>query len=221
LEKNPSWHVEDSQWKAKQIIQMIQKNSIEPLSICEIGCGAGEILNQLHSQMSDKVIFTGYEISEQAFQLCQERKKHRLNFELKNLIDDGNDFFDIVLAIDVIEHVEDYFVFLRKLQKKGKYKIFHIPLEISVQTVLRSTPILTGRKKYGHINYFSKEIAFASLTDTNYEIIDWFYTASTTDFPARSLKNFLGKYARKIMYKFCQNFTVRFWGGYSLLILAK
>jgi len=47
LENNPTWHIEDSPWKAKQIFKMLNKNSINPKSIAEIGCGAGEILNQL------------------------------------------------------------------------------------------------------------------------------------------------------------------------------
>jgi hypothetical protein len=37
------------------------------------------------------------------------------------------------MAIDVIEDMEDYFTFLRALHKKGTYKIFRIPLDLSVQ----------------------------------------------------------------------------------------
>ena len=44
LEKNPTWHVEDSSWKAKNIIKMMKRNNIVPKTICEVGCGAGEIL---------------------------------------------------------------------------------------------------------------------------------------------------------------------------------
>ena len=79
------------------------------------------------------------------------------------------------MAIDVFEHVEDYFGFLRKLREKAEYKIFHIPLDLSVQTVLRSSPIIKGRKSVGHIHYFTKETALETLKDTGYEIIDYFY----------------------------------------------
>jgi len=47
LKNNPTWHVEDSPWKAKQILKIIGNNNLQPNSICEIGCGAGEILHQL------------------------------------------------------------------------------------------------------------------------------------------------------------------------------
>jgi hypothetical protein len=77
-----------------------------------------------------------------------------------------NAHFDIVMAIDVFEHVEDYFGFLRKLRGKAEYKIFHIPLELSVQSVLRSSIIIEGRKSVGHIHYFTKETALETLKDT-------------------------------------------------------
>jgi hypothetical protein len=38
-EKNINWHVEDSPWKADQIMKIIKKNNISFSSICEAGCG--------------------------------------------------------------------------------------------------------------------------------------------------------------------------------------
>ena len=44
LLKNRTWDVEDSPWKVKRIIELINKNNISPKSIVDIGCGAGEII---------------------------------------------------------------------------------------------------------------------------------------------------------------------------------
>ena len=110
---------------------------MNPISISEIGCGAGEILHQLYMQMDKNISFVGYEISPQAFELCKQRTEDRLKFKMENMFEDENAFFDITMAIDVFEHVEDYFGFLRNLHKKGKFNIFHIPLDLSVQTILR------------------------------------------------------------------------------------
>ncbi len=41
--KHPTWDVEHSSWKAKQIMRMMARNNIVPKTICEVGCGAGEI----------------------------------------------------------------------------------------------------------------------------------------------------------------------------------
>lgn len=221
LEKHPTWHVEDSSWKAQQIIRMIEVNGLRPESIGEVGCGAGEVLNQLHLKMHQNISFTGYEISPQAFELCRERTKDRLQFCLTNLFEDEAAFFDIVLAIDVFEHVEDYFGFLRRLQRKGALKVFHIPLDLSVLTVLRSSPIARRRQMLGHIQYFTKETALATLKDTGYEIIDWFYTAGSVDLPAKSFKSFCAKLPRRIFYSLNSDLAVRMLGGYSIMVLAK
>ena len=44
LRNNPAWHVEDSSWKARQVMKMLNRNSLNPKTVAEAGCGAGEIL---------------------------------------------------------------------------------------------------------------------------------------------------------------------------------
>ena len=249
---NPTWHVEDSPWKSDKIMKIIARNDLQPKSICEIGCGAGELLRQLLLKMNDDVSFVGYEISPDAFELCLTRKSDRLIFKLENLLESppppcrpetaiqgskklmhtpGEGFgcsssfpvqyYDIVMAIDVIEHVEDVFGFLRKLKSYGVYKIFHIPLDISVQTIARLTPLEVKRKIVGHLHYFTKNTALGTLSHCGYEIIDWFYTAGELELPNRTFKSHLLRLPRKIGYSFARDVTVRLFGGYSLLVLAK
>ena len=103
LENNPTWHIEDSVWKAEQIVKIIQKNNLQPSWICEVGCGSGEILNQLYQNMPNNVKLVGYEISPQAYQLCQERIQDRLNFKFGNLLQEETIDFDLLLCIDVLE----------------------------------------------------------------------------------------------------------------------
>lgn len=221
LEKNPTWHVEDSPWKAGQILKMMRQNNLTSLSIAEIGCGAGEILNQLYQQLPDTTIFTGYELSPQAIELCRPKQNDRLKFHLKDLLTEPNISYDLVLAIDVVEHVEDYLSFLRQLRTKGKYKIFHLPLDLSAQSVLRGRPIIDQRRDVGHLHYFTKDTALASLTETGYKIIDYFYTAGSIDLPAKSLSSRLLRLPRRILFKLNPDFTVRLLGGYSLMVLTE
>lgn len=51
LKNNPTWDVEDAPWKADHIFRMMQKHHLEPGSICEVGCGCGEILSQLQKRL--------------------------------------------------------------------------------------------------------------------------------------------------------------------------
>jgi SAM-dependent methyltransferase len=221
LDKNPTWHTEDSAWKAQQILKMLSRNNLQQASVCDVGCGAGEILNQLYLQMPGHVSFTGYEISPQAHELSKKKAKERLQFRLKDLLEEEGQPFDLLLVIDVFEHVEDYLGFLKGIRTKATYKIFHIPLDICVQSVLRSKPILKRRTELGHIHYFTKETALATLEDTGYEILDHFYTAGSLDLPSSSFIYSIGKWPLKIASMLNQDLAVRILGGHSLMVLAK
>ena len=194
---------------------------MNPSSICEVGCGAGEILNQLSIHYGQEIDFIGYEISPQAFEICRKKSKKNLTFKLEDILKDQNEKYDIIMAIDVIEHIEDYYNFLRKLREKAKYKIYHIPLDLSVQTVFRSSPIMNGRKFVGHIHYFTKETALESLKDTGHEIIDFFYTRGLLELPNRGWKADLLRVPRKLLFIVNKDLSVRVLGGYSLLVLSK
>ncbi|PZV28023.1 MAG: methylase [Snowella sp.] len=222
LNNNPTWGVEDSPWKAEQILKIIHRNSLQPNTIAEIGCGAGEILYNLSSSLHN-VAFYGYEISPQAFALTDRRKKDNLHFYLDNFVDNPEVYVDMVLCIDVFEHVDDYLGFLKKLKLKGKNHIFHIPLDISISSVLRSRPILNGRKTVGHLHYFTKETALATLEDAGYKIIDYFYTAQAIELPRtqKSLITTIAKIPRFLGFKLNQDLAVRLMGGYSLIVLTQ
>lgn len=125
------------------------------------------------------------------------------------------------MAIDVLEHIEDYFDFLRKLKNKGAYKISHIPLDLSVQMILRGSPIWRVRKLVGHLHYFTKETALETLKDTGFEVVDYIYTSGHLDLPNRGWIASLLKLPRKLFFLLHQDLTVRILGGFSLLVLAK
>ena len=51
LQRNPSWHVAYSPAKAALIQSMMERARIAPRAICEVGCGAGEVLRQLQLKL--------------------------------------------------------------------------------------------------------------------------------------------------------------------------
>lgn len=220
IDNNPTWHMEDSQWKADQIIKMMNSNAIRPRTICEIGCGAGEILHQLSCRLDTKTSLWGYEISPQAYAICKRKEKNNLSFYNTDLLSDNQMFFDVVMAIDVVEHIEDYFGFLRRLRSKGDLKIFQIPLDMHVQGVLRDTPI-TKRKRVGHLHYFSKETAIAALNEAGYTILDYSYTCGAIDLKRKGWKTAFMKLPRRLMFKINEDFAVRLLGGAALLLLTR
>jgi Methyltransferase domain len=122
------------------------------------------------------LLIWGYDISPQAFELSKEKANGRLKFKLADFRQEKDTFFDLILILDVIEHLENYYSFLREIKPKGHYKILHIPLDLSVQTVVRSHGLSQVRRSYGHIHYFTKKIALEMLKDVGYDVIDCCYT---------------------------------------------
>ncbi len=235
LEKNPTWHVEESPWKAKEIMRMVQRNSLAPKTICEVGCGAGEVLRLLQMRMDSKCIFSGYEISPQVSELSKSRENDRLHFKLQNFMEEKSVYFDLILVLDVLEHMENPYDLLRDIKFKSQYKIIHFPLDISVKSVLRDQ-IVTYREQYGHIHYFTKSIALRMLEEMGYEVLDSFYTYETIPLPWNTIKSnprilvrkILGKIKRgllgapiKLLFTINQDLTELLFGGWRLLILAR
>jgi SAM-dependent methyltransferase len=218
---NPTWHEGDSTWKASQINKIIRKNALNFLSICEVGCGAGEIIKQLSEQLGKEKKYFGYEISEIAFEVCKKKKQPTLSYFLKDITEEEDNKFDIILCIDVFEHIQDYLGFLSKLKNKATYKIFHIPLDLSVQSIFRISSIIKKRYKVGHLHYFTKDIALSVLSDLEYEVIDYFYTGSSIDLPCQSIKSKFIRFPRKVFFYLNNDVAVKVLGGYSLLVLTK
>lgn len=222
IKANPTWHAEDAPWKATQILKLLHRNNLQPNSIVEIGCGAGEILNQLHNRLEDKSIqFSGYEISPDAITICKQKEKERLAFFQQDLTEIDK-HFDLLLMIDVFEHVEDYIRFVNKARTKATYKIYHIPLDMSALSILVNYPA-KARRDVGHLHYFMKDTALATLKDTHQEIIDWFYTPTAFEVNNKNLGfiNSVIQLLRKITYKIKPNLAVKLFGGFSLIVLTK
>ena len=238
LEKNPTWHLEEAPWKAKQLLHMLERNHIVPRTISEVGCGTGETLKLLQQTLPGECTLWGYEISPQAFELCKGKSSEKLHFKLAHIAEERDACFDLILVMDVLEHVEDYFSLLRDIQPKSEYKIFQLPLDISVRSVLRGD-ILKYRETWGHIHYFTKELALQTLIDLGYQVLDYFYSGNPVETlplpwnefkrsPLKLLRKLLGRTKRgllnaqvKLFLAVNEDVAVRILGISRLLILAK
>lgn len=218
LEKNATWHAEDSPWKARQILNMLNSNQLTPQTVGEVGCGAGEILHQLSLSMPDTA-FCGFELSPQAYELCKTRESEMLSFRCNDILEQDV-FFELLLCIDVFEHVEDYLGFLRGIRSKGRFKIFHIPLDVTVASVANATMTRT-RDAVGHLHYFTRESALATLVDCGYEIVDEAYTLIFDHLKKPGLRGRLSQSVQRNLYKIAPHWAVRLVGGCSLLVLTK
>jgi hypothetical protein len=226
LKNNPTWDVEDSPWKTGLINLLFERNKLTYLfkNIAEVGCGAGEILNQLYSVMPDNTLFWGYDISQIAIDIAKKREKDRLKYHCCNIFETDM-FFDCLLVIDVIEHIPDYYGFLEKCKHKATYKIFHIPLDMHIVNLLFNRFSFLNNKS-GHIHYFSFDSAIQTLQNNGYEIIDFEFTNTGFAYlnPKRKVKlsSRIAVLPRLFLSSILgKNFSTRLLGGHSLLVLTK
>jgi SAM-dependent methyltransferase len=221
LKYNPSWHAEESPFKVRQILRMIERQSLAPKSICDVGCGAGVVLAELQPYLSADCVCWGYDVSPDALRFCSNRGNQTLRFRLHDIREDQHDtYFDLLLMLDVFEHVEDYIGLVRSVRSKAKLKLFHIPLDLSVQAVMRRNGLLLRRDHHAHLHYFTKETALRTLTDVGYKLIDYFFTPRCIELGDKLIQR-AARLPRKLCFALSSDLTVRVLGGYSLMVLAE
>lgn len=218
-ELNPTWHSEHSSWKAKQIIRSLEEFEISPKKVVEIGCGAGGIILELSRHFEDSY-FSGFDISPQANEISKNYANERVDFVLGDFFLLQKEEYDLAICADVFEHVDDYLGFLRALSQRQKLSIFHIPLDLSLISSLMPSILIKTRDAVGHLHYFNKTTAEATLTDCGFKIIDSRITEGCLAFPDPGI---LGRFfwgIRRIVFHFSPKLAAQFLGGFSLLVLA-
>lgn len=219
-ESNPTWDSEDSPWKAEQVLRMLRRHRIVPRRLVEVGCGAGGVLASLRPAFPDAEIH-GYDIAPGAARLWSAHAVHRIHFHTGDYQVSEASPFDVLLLLDVLEHLANPFEFLVGLRRRAEYFLFHIPLDLSVLSVLREAPLLYVRNKVGHIHYFTKGLALTLLKDCRYDIVDWFYTGASLGGPRSGWKTRLAGWPRRLAYALHKDIGVRLLGGETLMVLAK
>ena len=218
----PSWHTEDSAWKARQIMRGIAQAKIQPASVCDVGCGAGEVIRILADMLAQDVRLVGFEPSPQASGLQRQDHSARLRFIQGDFLEQPMEHFELLLAIDVFEHVPDYLGFLQAIRQRADYAIFHIPLELTALNLLNPLALAHHRNTLGHLHFFDREIALAAIKECGYDILCDFFTNWIEELPHRAsrqpkLRRLLA--AAKMIWG--EQKAVQWFGGHSLLVVTR
>ena len=220
LHQNPTWDFEDSPWKAQRVSEILTSANCEPSSICEVGCGAGGVLAKLRQVFPDAELL-GYDIAPDAEKFWSIHTWADISFKVGDFFELNQRYFDVLLLLDVIEHLENPFDFLRRLRAYGHFFVFHIPLDLSATNILRKSPLLQARSRVGHLHYFTKDLALSLLRECHYHVLDCRYTGAAFTSPKRNWKTRLAKLPRLLAYALSKDVGVRLLGGETLMILAQ
>lgn len=217
----------DSTYKIALLESLIQKYKIvlpSPLKIAEVGCGQGAFLLPLADRLNRKQIeyrLFGYDIAADAIALAQSRNPHgdRLSFAVGSA-EDIPAQLDAIFCMDVLEHVENPFAFLRSLAGKSTYVILHLPIEQSFGHLLRRCTS-TSYQTFQHIHFYSWETARILIDISPFELVGYQFTADaevSLKVPGSLMTKFL-RIIRYFIYKINPNLAAILSGGSVLLLL--
>jgi SAM-dependent methyltransferase len=213
--KNPGWHEDHAPWKARQVLSMLGDRSFRPESIVDIGCGTGGVLEVIAGALNGTRL-VGYDPSSQAIGMVERSDRVELRVGTPK---DVHEHYDLALSLDVFEHVEDYIGFLRSLRPIADWFIFHIPLDVSAQSVIRERPLLAARSAVGHLHYFTHRTALATLETAGFEIV-CDKLLFPNDMPGRQVKTRIANIPRDLGRHLRPRLSARIFGGSTLLVLA-
>jgi len=216
LENNPNWHEEDSPYKASLILDIISKCDIDFHSIADVGCGSGRVAEIISQRLPDVSVY-GFDISADASSFWQQRsgpEYHQEDF----LTSDRH--VDLSLCLDVFEHVEDYYAFLRLLRNRSNYVLFNIPLDLSILKAA-GPGIRRARRVTGHLHYFNDYTALETLKDCGYEVLHSKLATPVMSTLPRNPYQFVLALPRIVLSLISKRFCARTIGGYSLAVLVK
>jgi ubiquinone/menaquinone biosynthesis C-methylase UbiE len=206
--------------KAENVLDLLKRQKILPDTIAEIGCGSAEILVQLSKKMPNRTKFWGYDISPQAIEIAKKKENKNLKVELKDITQSPSEHsYELVLVMDVIEHLENYFEFLDKIKEIGKHTVFHIPLDMCMWSLFREGMLLETKSRIGHIHNFTEDFILSVLQDYGYKVLDKKYTPPS--FKHKSVKQRIVNVFRKILFVIAPRFCTKTIGGYSIMVLVE
>src|ERR1700733_6258044 len=213
--KNSDWHENDAPWKATKVLSMLADRRFRPESIVDIGCGTGGVLEAIAGALNGTRL-VGYDPSSQAIGMVERSGGVELRVGTSK---DVHEHYDLLLSLDVFEHVEDYIGFLRSLRPIADWFMFHIPLDVSAQSDIREKPLLAARSAVGHLHYFTRRTALASLETAGFEIV-CDRLLFPNDMPSRQVKTRIANIPRALGWHLRPQLSARIFGGSTLLVLA-
>jgi len=160
--KMTQWRAICATEKASNIEFMIANRRDSIRDVLEVGCGTGDVLEQLLEKKIG-VCFTGIEIGTERIQSQGRGHLHIHGFDgLRIPYEDRS--FDFVYATHVLEHVTDERGFLYELRRVSRQFIYvEVPCELHLRSTRRA---LQKSLEIGHINAYTPD-SFALRLETS------------------------------------------------------
>lgn len=150
--------------KIKDLIDMIKFDNM-----LDIGCGEGFVLHYLRSKNA-----TGVDISRTALKVAKSLNPNYKFIEASIYdLPFKNDNFDIIIVLEVLEHLEDPQKAIDKIKRFSKrYFVFSVPNEpwFRIMNILRGKNISRYGNDIDHVQNWNST-KFIRLIEKNFDII--------------------------------------------------
>jgi len=168
---NPTLHSEDSEFKFNNVLKFLNLIEIKEkkIKILDVGGGAGLIGMMVMEYYAKKDIIVTLHSLDLSLKMLKTQKQN--NPKIKKLINCSIEEceelnYDLVLMIDVIEHIPNKSISAKTLNRLSKNIIYNIPIEINLFDYARNISLLfryykNQKKTLGHVHFFS----FKSATE--------------------------------------------------------
>ncbi len=135
------YSVDEIEWRArakrKLIFQFFQRNlpkSNGKIKVLDYGCGSGLFQIELEKNFTNVEAY-GIDTSKEAIEFCKKRGLERVKFYKGAKIPFKDEFFDTVVAIDVLEHIKNDLSALKEIKRvlrKDGLGFFLVPAHMSL-----------------------------------------------------------------------------------------
>lgn len=220
-DQNPDWHDADADHKAHALAAVIRFAGLAPRSVVDVGCGTGRVLMSLKAELDPELPSTaweGWDIATEAIRRARDREGERLTFVAGEFLESERRA-DLLMCIDVVEHVDDDLGFLARLRSRADWFLFRIPLDLSALDIVRPGRLLDARKRWGHRHFYTREMALDLLSTAGYQVETERYDRVPP--PLDSTRRRIVDLARLGWFRLSPDRAVRWVGGFSLLVLAR
>lgn len=138
---------------------ILLENKVVPKRILEAGCGEGHIVNHM-TELFRNVSIKGFDVSPKVISIAKKNYP-QINFSQGNIyqINESNGAFDLVIASEVLEHLENPKRAVEELLRiSSKYLLISVPREPlwRALNMLRGKYVTSFGNTPGHIQHWGK-----------------------------------------------------------------
>ncbi|RLI70935.1 hypothetical protein DRO91_06210 [Candidatus Heimdallarchaeota archaeon] len=173
----PHLHIEDSRRKIREIAEVIP-SSFRARNILDVGSDAGLITRAVGKKYRANHV-VALDLSLQAIELTGREIGDftQFNVEQKSFEEyETNNLYDLIMFIDVLEHLNDPLLALQKASTMGRFIVVRSPLEDSAMNKINKRFLGKDYQKimeqrYGHIHHFSLGSLKGLLQEGGFDLV--------------------------------------------------